>query len=40
MREKENQALLNQAIMDIQKNYERYELLRAVEDRRLPTATR
>ena len=36
MREKENQALLNQAIMDIQKNYERYELLRAVEDRRLP----
>lgn len=36
MKEKENQALLNQAITDIKKNYGKYELLRAVEDRRLP----
>ena len=36
MNQKENQALLDQAIADIKKNYGRYELLRAVEDRRLP----
>ena len=36
MNHKDNQALLNQAITDIQKNYAKYELLRAVEDRRLP----
>lgn len=36
MNQKENQLLLNQAIVDIKKNYEKYELLRAVEDRRLP----
>ena len=36
MNQKENQVLLNQAIADIKKNYEKHELLRAVEDRRLP----
>ena len=36
MNQKDNQALLNQAIADIKKNYGKYELLRAVEDRRLP----
>ncbi|MBO5247527.1 MAG: serine acetyltransferase [Eubacterium sp.] len=36
MREKGNQALLNQAITDIKRNYGKYELLRAVEDRKLP----
>lgn len=36
MKQKENQALINQAIKDIQRNYGKYELLRAVEDRRLP----
>lgn len=37
MKQKENQALLNQAIIDVKKNYGMYELLRAVEDRRLPS---
>ena len=36
MNQKENQGLLNQAIADLKKNYAKYELLRAVEDRRLP----
>lgn len=36
MNQKENQELLNQAIADLKKNYAKYELLRAVEDRRLP----
>ena len=36
MNQKDNQVLLNQAIAGIKKNYEKYELLRAVEDRRLP----
>ena len=36
MNQKENQLLLNQAIEDIKKNYGKYELLRAVEDRKLP----
>lgn len=36
MNQKENQAMLNQAIADIKKNYAKHELLRAVEDRRLP----
>lgn len=36
MKLKENQAFIGQAIKDIQRNYGQYELLRAVEDRRLP----
>ena len=36
MNQKENQALLNQAIANIKKNYAKHDLLRAVEDRRLP----